>query len=158
MDDDINEPTVPIMNNFCLSILTGAVGYHLRRAQLAVFQDFTETFIAKGLRPADFSVMTLILRNPGSKQSEVAEALGIQRANFVAIIDSLEKRGLAERRKTGSDRRVQSLFLTDLGERFADEMKHQWREHEDRMIERLGGPEEHAELIDILSRLYNTEV
>ena len=157
MDEDFSEQTISAMSNFCLSVLTGAVGYQLRRAQMAVFQDFIETFLAEGLRPADFSVMILILKNPGSKQSEVAEALGIQRANFVAIIDSLEKRGLAERRKTGSDRRVQSLYLTEVGERFAADMMRLWRTHEDRMIERLGGPEKHAELIDILSRLYSTE-
>ena len=157
MDEELDGQTFSQASNFDLSVLTEAVGYQLRRAQMAVFQDFTETFIAEGLRPADFSVMILIWKNPGSKQSEVAEALGIQRANFVAIIDSLEKRGLAERRKTGSDRRVQSLYLTDVGEGFASDMMRSWRTHEDRMIEKLGGVERHAELIDILSRLYNTE-
>ncbi len=72
------------------SVLSDAVGYRLRRAQLAVFQDFGESFVAEGLRPADFSVVLLIKHNPGLKQSEVAEALGIQRANFVAIVDGLE--------------------------------------------------------------------
>jgi len=157
MDEDINEQAFSDVGNFCLSVLTEAVGYQLRRAQMAVFQDFTETFIAEGLRPADFSVMTLIWKNPGSKQSEVAEALGVQRANFVAIIDSLEKRGLAERRKTGSDRRVQSLYLTEVGERFASDMMRTWRTHEDRMIEKLGGAAKHAELIDILAKLYTPE-
>lgn len=154
MDDQFNGQTLSETSNFDLSVLTKAVGYQLRRAQMAVFQDFSETFTAEGLRPADFTVMVLIMKNPGSKQSEVAEALGIQRANFVAIIDSLERRGLAERRKTGSDRRVQSLYLTDVGEGFAADMLRSWRSHEDRMIAKLGGEAKHAELIDILSKLY----
>ena len=157
MDEEFSGQTYSEMSNFDLSVLTEAVGYQLRRAQMAVFQDFTETFIVEGLRPADFSVMILILKNPGSKQSEVAEALGIQRANFVAIIDSLEKRGLAERRKTGSDRRVQSLYLTDVGEGFASDMLRIWRSHEDRMIDKLGGTEKHAQLIEILAQLYNSD-
>ncbi|MEN9894473.1 MAG: hypothetical protein RIR97_325 [Pseudomonadota bacterium] len=155
MNDEFTEQNFSVPSNFDLSVLTTAIGYQLRRAQMAVFQDFSETFTAEGLRPADFSVMILIWKNPGSKQSEVAEALGIQRANFVAIIDSLERRGLAERRKTGSDRRVQSLYLTDIGEGFAANMMRSWRSHEDRMIEKLGGPEKHVDLINILSRFYS---
>ena len=135
------------------SVLSEAVGYRLRRAQLAVFQDFGESFAAEGLRPADFSVVLLIKHNPGLKQSEVAEALGIQRANFVAIVDGLEGRDLVERRKSESDRRVQALYLTPLGEQFADNMLSTWQAHEDRMIEKLGGPEARDELIRLVNRL-----
>ena len=39
----------------------------------------------------------LLEHAPGLKQSEVAAALGIQRANFVALFDGLERRGLARR-------------------------------------------------------------
>lgn len=155
MADEFNVQTFSETSNFDLSVLTEAVGYQLRRAQLAVFQDFSEIFTANGLRPADFSVMILIWKNPGSKQSEIAEALGIQRANFVAIIDSLEQRGLAERRKSDSDRRVQSLFVTEVGASLALDMLTQWRLHEDRMIEKLGGPVKHEELIATLGKFYN---
>jgi DNA-binding MarR family transcriptional regulator len=135
------------------SVLGTAIGYQLRRAQLLVFQDFTETFANDGLRPADFSVLLIIAANPGLKQSEVAEALGIQRANFVAIADSLERRGLAERRKSESDRRVQALYLTELGDRFATEMISTWKSHEDRMIDRIGGLDERDRLLELLGRI-----
>lgn len=98
--------------------------------------------------------MILIIRhNPGLKQSEVAEALGIQRANFVAIVDGLEARGIAERRKSDTDRRVQALYLTPLGEQFAADMMATWDAHEARMIERLGGPEARDTLISLLEKL-----
>lgn len=158
MEEQFEGQTFSETSSFDLSVLTTAVGYQLRRAQLAVFHDFTEAFAAEGLRPADFSVMILIWKNPGSKQSEIAEALGIQRANFVAIIDSLERRGLAERRKTGTDRRVQSLYLTDMGEGFAVDMMRTWRQHEDKMIEKLGGNEKHAELIQILAKFSRSDI
>ena len=48
------------------------------------------------LRPTEFAVLSLIATNPGQKQTEVAEQLGIKRANFVALMDCLETRGLAE--------------------------------------------------------------
>ena len=135
------------------ALLATAIGYQLRRAQLSVFQDFSQTFAKDGLRPADFSVLMVIRANPGLKQSEVAEALGIQRANFVAIADSLEKRGLAERRKSETDRRVQALYLTERGARFAADMVSTWSDHEERLIERLGGEEERDRLLALLARI-----
>ena len=77
------------------SILSEAVLYRLRRAQLAVVGDFNESLLAYGLRPADFSVLIVVANNTDLKQSDVAEALTIQRANFVAIIDGLENKAAA---------------------------------------------------------------
>ncbi|TYR30357.1 MarR family transcriptional regulator [Mesorhizobium microcysteis] len=129
------------------------VGYKLRRAQLFVFQDFIESFAKMKLRPAEFSVLAIIARTPGQKQTEIAEQLGIKRANFVALMDGLERRGLAERRKAATDKRSHSLHLTPEGARFVDKMTSVWRNHEERLIERLGGPEARAALLDLLGRL-----
>jgi DNA-binding MarR family transcriptional regulator len=129
------------------------IGYKLRRAQLLVFQDFIETFARMKLRPAEFSVLAIIAETPGLKQSEIAEMLGIKRANFVALMDNLEKRGLAERRKAQADRRSHSLHLTAEGVRFVEKMIAQWSEHENRMIARLGGPQERDRFIALLDRL-----
>lgn len=136
-----------------LPAMTAVVGYKLRRAQLFVFQDFLRTFTRLKLRPADFSVLTLIADKPGQKQSDIAAQLGIKRANFVALMDNLEQRGLAERRKGDIDRRSHSLHLTPEGERFAVKMAEVWQQHESRMVEKLGGPEERDRLIELLDRL-----
>lgn len=133
--------------------LATVVGYKLRRAQLLVFQDFTEAFSRLKLRPAEFSVLAMLARTPGLKQSEVAEALGIKRANFVALMDSLERRGLAERRKAASDKRSHSLHLTPEGQRFAARIADIWAEHEARLVEKLGGAEERDRLIALLDRI-----
>ncbi|MFC5441814.1 MarR family winged helix-turn-helix transcriptional regulator [Rhizobium halophytocola] len=136
--------------------MSEALGFRLRRAQLAVYQDFNEAFSAKGLRPADFAVLTVLNKNPGLKQSEVAEALGIQRANFVAIVDGLEQKGLAERRKSDTDRRVQSLFITEDGLAYLKEIRPIVQEHDDRISERLGGREARNLLSDLLLKLYES--
>ena len=129
------------------------IGYKLRRAQLLVFQDFLRSFAKMKLRPAEFSVLAMIARTPGLKQSEIAEAFGIKRANFVALMDGLEARGLADRRKGDVDRRSHSLHLTPEGERFVRKMVAVWHDHEERMIERLGGAQERDRLIELLERL-----
>jgi DNA-binding MarR family transcriptional regulator len=129
------------------------IGYKLRRAQLSVFQDFLQAFNRMKLRPAEFSVLALMAETPGQKQSEIAAQLGIKRANFVALMDGLERRGLAERRKPQTDRRSHSLYLTPEGVRFVRNMTAVWQEHENRLIERLGGPAEKDRLIALLDRI-----
>ena len=130
------------------------IGYTLRRAQLAVFQDFHKTFAKSKLRPAEFSVLAMIAETPGQKQTEIAEQLGIKRANFVSLMDGLERRGLAQRRKTEGDKRSHSLHLTEEGVRFVRKMVVTWQEHENRFVERLGGPEEKDRLIAMLTRIF----
>jgi DNA-binding MarR family transcriptional regulator len=100
-----------------LGPLAGMVGYALKRAQLAAFDEATQGFAELDLRPAHYSVLALVGHAPGRKQSHVAAALGIQRANFVVLIDGLERRGLAERRPVPSDRRSHALHLTREGKR-----------------------------------------
>lgn len=129
------------------------IGYKLRRAQLAVFQDFLDTFADMKLRPAEFSVLTLIAKKPGQKQTAIAEQLGIKRANFVALMDGLEARGLAERRKVSSDKRSHSLHLTPKGVEFTREMAGIWHGHERRMIARLGGKAKRDQLLELLDCL-----
>ena len=96
--------------------LAGKIGYALRRAQLSVFDEIITTFTELDLRPAQYSVLVLLEHAPGLKQSDVAGALGIQRANFVALFDGLERRGLARRSPTPNDRRSYALYLTEAGE------------------------------------------
>lgn len=104
------------MGEFSLAPLDDSVGYWLRRAQLAVFEDFARRFVALKLTPAQFSTLIAIRDNPGRRQSEIAAALGIMRPNFVALLDELERRHLAERAPSGADRRAKTLRLTPAGE------------------------------------------
>jgi DNA-binding MarR family transcriptional regulator len=120
-----------------LGPLPGLIGYVLRRAQLAVFQDFFAAFGAFDIRPAQFSVLTIIERNPGLTQSQVAAALGIKRTNFVGLLDALEKRGLAERRQA-RDKRSYALYLTGDGAALMRKLKPVLKAHESRMIAKVG--------------------
>jgi DNA-binding MarR family transcriptional regulator len=120
-----------------LGPLPELIGYVLRRAQLAVFQDFFAAFAPFDIRPAQFSVLTIIERNPGLTQTQVAEALGIKRTNFVGMLDELEKRGFAERRQA-RDKRSYALYLTADGSALMRKLKPVLKSHEARMIDRLG--------------------
>lgn len=136
-----------------LPCITSLLDFKLRRAQLLVFQDFAEALAKLDLRPAEFSVLAMIAKHPGQKQTTIAEGLGIKRANFVFLMDSIEKRGLAERRKGKGDRRSHSLYLTEDGIGFVNKMVALWKEHESRMIARLGGYDNLDRLTGLLDRL-----
>ena len=135
-----------------LGPLPELIGYVLRRAQLVVFQDFFNAFAPFDIRPAQFSVLTVIERNPGLTQSQVAAALGIKRTNFVGMLDELEKRGLAERRQGARDKRSYALYLTADGTALMRKLKPVLKAHESRMID-LVGEEGRDRLVDLLHEI-----
>jgi len=120
-----------------LGPLPELIGYVLRRAQLVVFQDFFAAFAPFDIRPAQFAVLTVIERNPGMTQSQVAEALGIKRTNFVGLLDALEARRLAERRPA-RDKRSYALYLTAEGAALMRKLRPVLKAHESRMIAKVG--------------------
>lgn len=134
-----------------IGLLDESVGYLLRRAQLVVFDDFIKTLAPVDLRPAQFSVLVAIERNPGLSQVQVCDALGIQRTNFVPLLDELEKRGLA-RRERGADRRSYALHLTEAGEALMRQARREYAGHERRINETVGA-EGYSQIIQLLRKL-----
>lgn len=114
------------------------LGYLLRRAQIAVFRDFFAAFADLDIRPGQYSILTVIECNPGLKQGEVSGALGIKRANFVAMIDELERRGLVSREPAPGDRRSYALVLTEEGRSLMAELHQRAERHERKIVEAIG--------------------
>jgi DNA-binding MarR family transcriptional regulator len=85
-------------------------------------------------------VLTVIERNPGLRQSQVSAALGIKRANLVALLDSLENRGLAKRTPVATDRRSYALHLTDAGAALMQKLAEINAAHERRVTGKIGEP------------------
>ena len=151
---DVSAPPCTARDDDAIDIgpLPQLVGYALRRAQLAVFQDFYATFAEFDIRPTQFSVLTVLRHNPGRRQSQIADALGIKRANFVALFDGLRTRGLAERRPAPDDRRAHALYLTEAGAALLDELAAPLARHEGRFIARLGAADMQR-LLTLLHRI-----
>lgn len=132
-----------------LGVLDHHLGYFLRRAQIAVFQDFIRTLSEIDVGPAQYSVLVVIGSNRGPSQAEVAELLGIERARLVRMLDDLEKRGLTERLRSTTDRRSHALHLTAAGQRVLKRAKALAATHEARLSARLGAAH-HKLLLDAL--------
>jgi DNA-binding MarR family transcriptional regulator len=118
--------------------LTDYLGYALRRAQMSAVAEFLEAFKEVELRPTQFAVLTIINENPGVRQTEVCDALGIQKANFVPLLNELERRGLALRKSVAADRRSSALHLTPLGNVTLQRARTIHEAYEHRFVTRLG--------------------
>jgi DNA-binding MarR family transcriptional regulator len=128
------------------------LGYHLRRAQITVFNDFVKTMSEVQITPGQFGVALLICSNPGLTQSALARAVGIERSTMVAVIDALESRGWVERRPSPLDRRSYALVLSDQGNALIEKLRPMVSSHEDRIAANLSD-EERAQLIALLSKV-----
>jgi len=143
----------PSVEPFDLGGLDHETGFALRRAQLAIFADFARRFAEIDLRPAQYSTLLLIAANPGQTQSAIGAALGILRPNFVALLDELERRGLARRARSEADRRSHAVALTPAGEAILVRARAIQSAQEARVRELLGAEGREA-LIDLSTRLW----
>lgn len=113
-------PVAPEDGAIDTGILESLLGYHARRASLAIVGRFMEHMAPHGLRPVDFSVLTLVAGNPGITSRQICATLAIQPPNLVALVGSLQQRGLIERRPHPNDGRAVGLHLTPAGRELHD--------------------------------------
>jgi DNA-binding MarR family transcriptional regulator len=97
------------------SYLETLIGYNARRAALAVISQFLERMAVYDLKPVDFSVMSVVVHNPGVTSRQLCAALNILPPNLVGLVQSLESRGLLERLPHPHDGRAMGLHPTDTG-------------------------------------------
>lgn len=135
-----------------LDLLPGLIGYQLRLAQLAVFNDFAAKLQDFDISPGRFGVLVLISANPGMTQSLLASATQLDRSTMVAVIDQLEARGLVERRASPTDRRSNALVLTAGGEKLLKQLKRRIKQHEARIAAAMT-PGETTTLVNLLTRI-----
>jgi DNA-binding MarR family transcriptional regulator len=113
-------------------------GYVVRRAQVWMFQDFKRVLKELDITPAQFSVMKIVAANPGIAQARVAEALFIERARLVQMLDRLEVAGLIRRARSSTDRRSHALHLTEQGARLLAKLEARIEQHERNVVARIG--------------------
>jgi DNA-binding MarR family transcriptional regulator len=95
--------------------LESLIGYNARRAALAIIEEFLERMAVYGLKPVDFSVMSVIVHNPGVTSRQLCASLNILPPNLVSLIQSLDSRGLIERQPHPHDGRAVGLHPTKKG-------------------------------------------
>ena len=100
-----------------------------------------------------FDLMAQLERHPeGLRMNELSRLLMVTGGNVTAIVDQLEKEGLAERIAEPADRRAWLVRLTPAGEKSFAEMA---RAHGEWVVELLAGMSrrEHDELLRLLAKV-----
>jgi MarR family transcriptional regulator, lower aerobic nicotinate degradation pathway regulator len=108
------------------------------------------------LHPRHFGVMTVLDKRPGLTQQDLADHSNVDRSSMVAVLDELERRGLAERRPDPADRRKRAIHLTDEGRAQLQKMRGVARKVGEETFARLSD-DERATLHHLLRKLAGFE-
>jgi DNA-binding MarR family transcriptional regulator len=98
-------PTAPI----------GGLGLLLDRVAASLLKEFEDALAPWELRNLHLGVLSTIEQFGPLAQIRIGEYLGIERQTMANLIDDLEGRGLVERQKVPSDRRVWAVAITRKG-------------------------------------------
>src|SRR3954471_9033022 len=119
-----------------MTALTEDLGFLLTRASGLVVRATNAALADVGLRVRQYSVLVLADdATDGISQRDLAEVLGLDPSQVVALVDELAAAGLAERRPSPTDRRAKLVAATAAGvrlrrradERAAAGVQHQLR-------------------------------
>jgi DNA-binding MarR family transcriptional regulator len=135
-----------------LGLLPELLGYQLRLAQRAIFDDFADAMGELEVSPGLFGMLVIIQANPGLKQTELAHAAQLDRSSLVPALDKLEARHLVARRASAEDRRVNGLWLTSEGAALLKRLKQRVARHEQRLARGLSADERET-LVALLQRI-----
>lgn len=143
------KPTTAVDASFLETLL----GYNTRRAALTIISVFLNRMAQYELRPVEFSVLSLILHNPGITSRELCSNLNMLPPNLVGMITGLEKRALVDRMPHPSDGRALGLHLTPEGIELAQKAELTATALEQEASDRLTAAERKT-LMRLLQKIY----
>ena len=135
------------------SFLESLLGYNARRTALVIIEAFLARMSVYGLRPVDFSTLSLVAHNPGITSRQLCAALAILPPNLVRIVADLDKRGLVQRKPHPTDGRAIGLHLSVEGRKMMREAEATVLALEDSAASRLTA-EERLTLMSLLQKVY----
>jgi DNA-binding MarR family transcriptional regulator len=144
---------VPTVDQVDTGFLESLLGYNARRASLAVIEVFLERMAPYGLKPVDFSVLSLVAHNPGITSRQLCATLGILPPNLVGMVNQFEKRELIERRPHPHDGRAMGLHLTSAGQKLIRDAERTAAHLEAEVAGRLTQAEQRT-LLRLLRKVY----
>jgi DNA-binding MarR family transcriptional regulator len=136
--------------------LSRRAGFLLVQLGTHAHRRFAERLAALELHPRHFGMLSHLAASEGQSQQALSMALGIHRSAVVALVDDLEQRGLAERRRDPVDRRAYTLYLTSAGRDQLANLKGIAAEHEAELLAALDASER-SQLISLLQRVAESQ-
>lgn len=128
------------------------VGYEMKLAYLLIHEDMMRILKPTGLRIVTFSALGIVVENPDMSQTQLAQALQIERSGVVVIVDELENADLITRNRVEGDRRSYALRATLKGRNLWNRTEKQVHDHEDGILSGLNASERKT-LKELLGRI-----
>ncbi len=128
------------------------IGSMLADTSRLIRRAFDERARGIGVTRPQWQVLTMLRRNEGTHQGNLAELLDTEPITLCRMVDRMQEAELIERRQDPADRRVWRLFLTDKARRLLEDLQPLGHEV---MALALAGvtPEERDELRRLLDRI-----
>ncbi len=96
--------------------LAARLGYLLKHAQQQLVLASAPALAPYGIDGRELAVLAVLAADIPLSQQEAADQLGVDRTTMVALVDTLEGKGLVERHRSPQDRRKNIVQLTPAGE------------------------------------------
>ena len=136
--------------------LSRRLGFLLAQLGTHAHRRFAERLARLDLHPRHFGMLSHLGASEGQSQQALSVALGIHRSAVVALVDDLEHRGLAERRRDPVDRRAYTLYLTPAGRDLLTDLERVADERDVELLSALDASER-SQLISLLRRVAESQ-
>ena len=115
----VDEARAPVTKQQIIDSLSGlekTVGFSIRIAELAIFEQLYQHLKGSEVSIGEFTILRCIGLNPGLRQGVLADTLHVKWPSMTKLINALELRRLLKRVVPLNNRRSVELELTDEGE------------------------------------------
>jgi MarR family transcriptional regulator, transcriptional regulator for hemolysin len=131
--------------------LMGNLGWMLDQANHALGSEVAGALAPLGLGQRGFCVLSTAM-DAHLTQTELAGMIGLDKTTMVVTVDELERKGLAERIPSPTDRRARVIKVTDAGRAKVAEGQQIVYQVQDEVLDALPGPER-AAFVGALTKL-----
>lgn len=155
MTDRKPERTESEASTPALGILDEFVGLYLRAAYEAAYNDFEDRLGDDALKPGYFTILTLIVNNPGISQTQIGQAAKREKSGVAKALRWMEDNGLITRLRPDHDRRNNLSEATEKGYALQRRMESKGRDHLAALNATIGS-DRHAEFVSTLKEIIET--
>lgn len=117
------ERNFPLPDNHAVdqSVLLDSIGYNCLQTYLAIVPELKKQLGTLGLRPVEYTILSVVKRNSGITQKRLGETIKVSPPNLATVLDRMEQDGLLARRRNPLDKRSQVLVLNPRGGALCDQ-------------------------------------
>jgi MarR family transcriptional regulator, lower aerobic nicotinate degradation pathway regulator len=127
-------------------------GHLIRRAQQIAVACFMDECADFDITPVQYGALVAIRELPGLDATRLSRLIAFDRSTIGNVIDTIERKGWAQRRPDANDRRLKLLYLTPAGKRVLAEVEPAVLKAQDRILDPLT-PAQRKQFTQLLAKL-----